>query len=64
MLSTETIIKQHPWIDDPLKELELLEEEKKKQQADMYDTSVFQNFREPGNEGKQGGVDDAEDTEE
>lgn len=64
LLSTETIIKQHPWIDDPLKELELLEEEKKKQQADMYDTSVFQNFREPGNEGKKGGVDDAEDTEE
>ena len=30
----------------------------------MYDTSVFQNFREPGNEGKKGGVDDAEDTEE
>ena len=59
LLSTKTIIAQHPWIDDPQQEMERLEEEKQKQEADMYDTTVF-----PGFKGEKGGVNDAEDTEE
>ena len=47
LLSTKTIIAQHPWIDDPQQEMERLEEEKQKQEADMYDTTVFPNFKKP-----------------
>lgn len=32
ILSTETLISQHPWVDDPAMELDRLEEEKKKEQ--------------------------------
>ena len=63
LLSTETIIAQHPWIDDPQQEMERLEEEKKKQEADMYDTTVFPGLPKQQPDEK-GGVDNAEDTEE
>lgn len=43
ILSNETIIGQHPWIDDPQKELERVEEEKRKAQEDMFNQSVFPN---------------------
>ncbi|MDL2301319.1 phage portal protein [Lachnospiraceae bacterium OttesenSCG-928-D06] len=35
ILSNETIIGQHPWVDDPQLELQRLDEEKKKQQEEM-----------------------------
>lgn len=35
ILSLETIIGQHPWVDDPQKELERLEEQKKKEQEEF-----------------------------
>lgn len=65
ILSTETIIGQHPWVDDPQLEMERLEEEKQKQQEDMYNTAVFPNrdpFQQQG-EGEKGGVKDGEATE-
>ena len=43
ILSDETIIGQHPWIDDPQKEMERLEEQKKKEQEDMFNQGVFPN---------------------
>lgn len=64
LLSKETLVAQHPWVDDPQRELERLEKEKKAQQEDMYDTTVFQNFRVLEDEGKKGGLIDEEDTEE
>ncbi len=38
VLSHETIVKQHPWVDDPIEELDRLESEKQKaiEQADPY----------------------------
>ncbi len=38
VLSNETIVKQHPWVDDPIEELARLEAEKQKaiEQADPY----------------------------
>jgi SPP1 family phage portal protein len=35
VLSTETVIGQHPWVDDPQLEMERLEEEKKKAQEEL-----------------------------
>lgn len=35
ILSTETLIAQHPWVDDPQKELERLEEQQKRQQEEI-----------------------------
>lgn len=63
LLSTETIIAQHPWIDDPQREMERIGEEKKKQESDMYDTTVFPGFQKQQPDEK-GGVNNAEDTEE
>lgn len=36
ILSDETIIGQHPWVDDPQKELERLKKQQEKQQEEMY----------------------------
>ncbi len=41
ILSTETIIGQHPWINDPQQELERVKKEKEEQQQDMYNQGVF-----------------------
>ena len=35
ILSDETIIGQHPWIDDPKKEMERLKEQKEEEQAEF-----------------------------
>lgn len=35
ILSDETIVSMHPWVDDPKKELERLEQKKKKEQEEM-----------------------------
>jgi SPP1 family phage portal protein len=34
ILSLETVIGQHPWVDDPKKEMERIEEQKKKEQEE------------------------------
>ena len=59
ILSDETIIGQHPWVDDPQKELERLEKQKQKAQEEMlsqYDPFGRQtkNPADP-NQGNQGG---------
>lgn len=65
ILSDETIIGQHPWIDDPQKEMERLEEQKKKEQEDMFNQGVFPNAggnpfqaKQPGGDAGKGGVKD------
>lgn len=64
ILSTETIIGQHPWIDDPAQELERVEEEKRKAQEDMYNQDVFPGSGENPFQAKaKGGVKDGDNTE-
>ncbi len=43
IISKETIVKQHPWVDDPVKELERIESEKAEQAQmnDEYSASAF-----------------------
>lgn len=47
ILSTETLISQHPWVDDPAMELDRLEEEKKKEQEN-YNPFGVQNTPKDG----------------
>ena len=42
LLSDETIVGQHPWIDDPQKELERIEKQRQKEQAQMQDYEPFE----------------------
>ncbi len=44
ILSDETIIGQHPWIDDPLKELERLKEQKEKERAEFEEQQGYNPF--------------------
>lgn len=46
ILSDETIIGQHPWVDDPQRELERLKKQKEEAQAEFYNP-----FGQPQNEG-------------
>ena len=56
ILSNETIIGQHPWVDDPKLEMERLEEEKKKSQEEFENYNPFpQNQNGDNNQGAQGG---------
>lgn len=60
ILSDETIIGQHPWVDDPQLELQRLEEQKKKQQSELeaqYDpfNQMQQKNTDDPNQGNQGG---------
>jgi len=41
ILSLKTLLEQDPWIDDADKELARIEEEKRKEQKDLYNTDVF-----------------------
>lgn len=62
ILSDETIIGQHPWIDDPQLELQRLAEQKKKEQEEImsqYDP-LNQNPPSNPNQGNQGGGVDEE----
>jgi len=43
IISDETIIAQHPWIDDPQKELERLKAQKEKEVADAAATDPYKN---------------------
>lgn len=62
ILSDETIISMHPWVNDPQAELERLEKQKQKEQEEML--SQYDPFRQqnPGNpnQGNQGGGVDEE----
>ena len=63
MLSLETVIGQHPWVDDPQQEMERLEKQKQKEQEELEKQyNPFQNQRTDPNQGNQGGgdVDDEE----
>lgn len=64
ILSDETIIGQHPWVDDPLKELERLEKQKQKEQEELesrYNPFGQQQKQNPTDQGNQGGgVEDEE----
>lgn len=62
ILSDETIIGQHPWVDDPQLELERLAEQKKKEQEEMMSQYDPFNQNTPGNpnQGNQGGGVDEE----
>lgn len=48
LLSDETIVGQHPWIDDPQKELERIEKQRQKEQAQMQDYEPFEDSSHSG----------------
>ena len=48
ILSDETIIGQHPWIDDPKKELERLKKQKKEEQAEFEREQGYNPFQQSG----------------
>lgn len=62
ILSDETIIGQHPWVDDPQLELKRIAEQKKKEQEEMMAEYNPFNQNNPGNpnQGNQGGGVDEE----
>lgn len=49
ILSDETIIGQHPWVDDPKKEMERLKKQKEEEQAEFERQQVYNPFRQQGN---------------
>ena len=53
IISDETLVAQHPWVDDPQAELERLEEQKKKQQEE-FELGFNQGANVPGEEGQEG----------
>ena len=55
ILSDETIIGQHPWIDDPKKELERLKKQKEEEQAEFERQQGYNPFQQPGKAGNQPG---------
>jgi len=55
ILSDETIVAQHPWIDDPQEEMERLEAQRQREQEDLFNQAVFPNA---GNGSTKGGVKD------
>lgn len=62
ILSDETIIGQHPWIDDPKKEIERLEKQREKEQEE-FEQQGYNPFRQQGKappkkEGDPGGKDE------
>ena len=48
ILSDETLIGQHPWVDDPKKELERLREQKEEEQAEFERQQGYDPFRRQG----------------
>ena len=59
ILSLETIIGQHPWVDDPQKELERLEEQRQKEQEEaLSNMALF------GDRGQVGDPDDNPDPDD
>lgn len=60
ILSNETVIGQHPWVDDPALELERLEKQKQKEQEELL--NQYDPFKQQGdsNQGNQGGGIDEE----
>ena len=59
IISDETIIAQHPWIDDPQKELERLKAQKEKEAADAAATDPYKNAFVSGKQ--TGGPDDVDE---
>lgn len=55
ILSDETIIGQHPWIDDLKKELERLNKQKEEEQAEFERQQGYNPFQQPGKAGNQPG---------
>ena len=55
ILSDETIIGQHPWIDDPKKELERLKKQREEEQAEFERQQGYNPFKQPGKAGNQPG---------
>ena len=55
ILSDETIIGQHPWIDDPKKELERLKKQREEEQAEFERQQGYNPFQQPGKAGSQPG---------
>lgn len=53
IISDETLVAQHPWVDDPQAELERLEEQKKKQQEE-FELGFNQGANVPGATGQEG----------
>ncbi len=61
IFSDETIIGQHPWVDDPKGEMERLEKQNQKEQQEadkQYNPFGQQNQEEPGQENPDGDVDE------
>ncbi len=64
ILSDETIVTQHPWVDDPGKEMERLEEQKQKEQEEFERQAGYDPFgRKAGAGNKEEGAGDGESKE-
>jgi len=63
LLSNETIVENHPWIDDPQKEMDRLDEQKKKETEEMYANAFASptlSLNQATNNAKDGGLDGKE----
>lgn len=54
ILSDETIVGQHPWVDDPQQELERLKKQHEKEQAEFERQQGYNPFGQPQGEGEEG----------
>ncbi len=48
ILSDETLVSQHPWVDDPAQELKRLQEQKEEEQAEFEQQQGYNPFRQQG----------------
>lgn len=55
ILSDETVIEQHPWIDDPKDEMERLKKQKEEEQAEFEQQQGYNPFQRTGKAGNQPG---------
>jgi len=54
ILSDETIVGQHPWVDDPQEELKRLKKQHEEEQADFERQQGYNPFGQPKKEGEEG----------
>ena len=55
ILSDETVVEQHPWIDDPKEEMERLKRQKEEEQAEFEQQQGYNPFQQTGKAGNQPG---------
>ena len=55
ILSDETVVEQHPWIDDPEEEMERLKKQEEEEQAEFERQQGYNPFQQTGKAGNQPG---------